>query len=453
MHSPSRLLLSPRSRGIVLGLIAVTLSLGGFQAGRRSVDAAAVANTIAIKPLDPVRDVAPSKQILFEHDQKPITVREIATVPFSELFDVLKSASREQLLAWARDLEHMPRGPRQRAAVTAYYKSLIQVDHRAAIDAILRAQNLPIRDVAISAVMASTPESLWADLNDMLDKLPHPRRGSFPQDLIWNWSRVDPVAVGKYYDKHPVEGEGENSGLYQLLFNWGKIDTAAAKEWLESDASHQKKEAFRAFVVAWAEADRGAAINYAIANASRPEFEPAVKDLSYYLLRLFPDDARTFVLLLPPEQARVALEEIAHTTTGIILHAEPDYQRPPDVVARWMSALPLDLWRDEIGAVVSAWMTEDAAAVTIWLNQLQPDARDAALADLCRSRWTDTAEETLPLGFTIRDQRLRDQVLGEFARKFGDTRDEAIAGVNDLNIPAAQKKYLIRIMPETRRER
>jgi hypothetical protein len=449
MPAPPRVLTQTRVQALLLGITAAALAIGGFEAGRHSVDAAAIANSMASKQSLSARDSSSLYKPLAEREQDRITVRDIATVPFSELYDILKSASREQLLTWARDLERMPRGPRQRAAVTAYYKSLIQVDHRAAIDAILRAQNLSMRDVAISAVMAATPESLWADLNDMLDKLPHPRRGFFPQDLIWNWSRVDPVAVGKYYDKHPVEGEGENSGLYQLLFNWGKIDTAAAKEWLESDASHQKKEAFRAFVVAWAEADRGAAINYAIANASRPEFEPAVKDLSYYL----PDDARTFVLLLPPEQARVAVEEIAHKTTGVILHAEPGYQRPPDVVARWMSALPLDLWRDEIGAVVSAWMTEDAAAAIIWLNQLQPDARDAALADLCRSRWTDTAEETLPLGFTIRDQRLRDQVLGEFARKFGDTRDEAIAGVNDLNIPAAQKKYLIRIMPEARRER
>lgn len=438
---------------MIIGLAAAGLAIGGFETGRYSVDAAASARKFSLEQNRPSSALQPRSDSIITREPTQVTIRDIATVPFSELYDVLKAASREQLLAWARDLEQMPRGPRQRAAVTAYYKSLIQVDHNAAIDAILRAQNLPMRDVAISAVMAATPESLWADLNDMLDKLSHPRRGFFPQDLIWNWSRVDPVAVGKYYDKHPVEGEGENSGLYRLLFNWGKIDTAAAKEWLESDASHQKKEAFRAFVVAWAETDRGAAINYAIANASRQEFEPAVKDLSYYLLRFFPDDARTFVLLLPLEQARVAVEEIAHKTTGVILHAEPGYQRPPDVVARWMSALPLDLWRDEVGALVSAWMTEDAAAATIWLNQLHPDARDAALADLCRSRWTDTAEETLPLGFTIRDQRLRDQVLGEFARKFGDTRDEAIAGVNHLKIPAAQKEYLIRIMPEARRER
>jgi hypothetical protein len=450
MHNPPRLLISPRSQAIVLGLIAIALALGGFQAGRRSVDAAAVAKTVAIEPSGPVRDFAPPRQTLFEHDQKPITVREIATVPFSELYDVLKSASHDQLLAWAHDLEQMPRGPRQRAAVAAYYKSLVQVDHHAAIEALIRAENLNMRDVAIAAVMAATPESLWGELNEMLDKLPHPRRGFFPQDLIWNWSRVDPVAVGKYIDRYPASGEDER--LYALLFNWARIEPIAAKEWLEGDTSHQKKDAFRAFTVAWAEADRDAAINYAVGNSTNAEFEPAVKELAYYLLRLFPDEAKRFVLLLPPDRAKAAVNQIVHNTTSVILHAPEDYQRPPDVVARWMAALPVDLWQDAIGGVVSEWLSRDADAATIWFNQLPPDARDAAIADLCRQGWTETAEPTISLGFTIRDKGLRDHVLGDFARSLGETRDEAMAAVDKLPISPAQKKYLVQIMPEARSE-
>jgi hypothetical protein len=450
MHNPPRLFISPRTQGIAVGLIAIALALGGFQAGRRSVDAAALAKTAAIEP-NTVRDVAPPRQTLLEHDQKPITVREIATVPFSELYDVLKSAPHEQLLAWARDLEQMPRGPRQRAAVAAYYKSLVQVDPHATIEALLRAENLNMRDVAIAAVMAATPESLWGELNDMLDKLPHPRRGFFAQDVLWNWSRVDPVAVGKYIDMHPAVGDDDR--LYALLFNWAKMEPAAAKEWLEGKPLHQKKDAFRAFAVAWAEVDRSAAINYTVANATNPQFEPAVKELGYYLLRLFPDDARTFVLLLPPDRARAAVDEIVHNTTSVILHAPEDYQRPPDVVARWMAALPLDLWQHAIGGIVSAWLSADADAATVWLNQLQPDARDAALADLCRQGWTESAEPTIPLGFTIRDKRLRDQVLGDFARSLGETRDDAIAEVDKLPLLPAQKKYLVEIMPEARIEK
>src|SRR6185437_3376672 len=116
-----------------------------------------------------------------------------------------------------------------------------------------------------------------------------------------------------------------------------------------------------------------------------------------------------------------AVEKISEITTRVILHAPEDYQRPPDVVARWMAGLPPELWQNTIGSVASEWLRTDADAATAWLNQLQPERRNVAVADLCRSRWTDDAEQTFSLGFTIRDQGLRDQVLGEFARKFGET--------------------------------
>ncbi len=128
-------------------------------------------------------------------------------MPFSELYDVLKSASREQLVAWARDLEQMPRGPRQRAAVTAYYKSLIQVDRRTAIEAVLHAQNLLARDAAIDAMTKASPESIWADLAEMTMQLIYPDRGWSGVDLIKNWSRVDPVAASQFIERHPFSAE------------------------------------------------------------------------------------------------------------------------------------------------------------------------------------------------------------------------------------------------------
>src|SRR5947207_15915742 len=136
MPAPPRGLTSPRTQAVIAGLVAVALATGGFQTGRYTVDAAAVANKTAAVPSQPPSEVVSRKDALAERQQDRIRVREIATVPFSELYDVLRSASRAQLLAWARDLERMPRGPRQRAAVTAYFKSLVQVDPRATIEAV-----------------------------------------------------------------------------------------------------------------------------------------------------------------------------------------------------------------------------------------------------------------------------------------------------------------------------
>jgi hypothetical protein len=440
----------------IISVVAVGLAIGGFEAGRKSIDAVAVAKTDAPEAVaQRSADSVSQKTTLLERDHSKITVREIATVPFSELYDILKSAPREQLLAWAADLEQMPRGPRQRAAVAAYYKSLIQVDHHAAIDAVLHAENLNLRDVAIVSLMKAAPESIWGDLAEMIEQLPHPRRlHSFsPVDPLSNWSRVDPVVVSRFIEKHP------DSSLYALLYNWGAIDPAAAREWLERDTSRHTEEAFRAFLTGWVEIDRAAAMEYAVNNSTRANFEGAVNELAYHLFRVSPDDASRLMSLLPPEQAKAAMKVVAHNTTSIILHAPEDYQRPPDVVARWMATQPVELWKDDIGDVLWGWVRDDADAATGWLDQLQPNVRDAAIADFCR-RGPESAEDprrfdekAIALGLTITDRTLRDEALGEFARRLGSTRDEAIEAIEQLGISNEQKTYLRKVMPEAVHER
>ena len=439
---------------MIVGIAAAVFAVGGFETGRNSVDAAAFARKFS-REQSRSSVLQPRSESIPAREPTQVIIRDIATVPFSELYDVLKSASREQLLAWARDLERMPRGPHQRAAAIAYYKSLIQVDHRAAIEAVLHAENLNMRDVAIVSLMKAAPESIWGELAEMIQQLSHPYRvgGSFPQDPLWNWSRVDPVAASKFIETHP------DSGLYPLLYHWGAIDPAAAKEWLERDTSRQTKDAFRAFLVGWAEIDRGAAMEYAVTNSARANFGEAVNELAYDLFRVSPDDASRLMSLLPPEQAKTAMKVVANNTTAIILHAPEDYQRPADVVARWMATQPVELWKDDIGGVIWGWMRDDAEAVTGWLNQLQSNVRDAAIADLCRSggeaaddpRRFD--EKAIALGLTITNQKLRDQALGEFARRLGTTREEAIEAIDQLLISNEQKAYLRKVMPEAVRER
>src|ERR1700741_2618919 len=175
--NPPHLLRSPRLQAAIVGLAAIALAAGGFEAGRYTVDAAALANSVATKSSERAADSASSKKTAVENQADRIIVRDIATVPFSELYDVLKSAPREQLLAWARDLDHMPRGPRQRAAINAYYKSLVQVDHRAAIEALLHSENLLMREIALDATTKAAPESIWPDLAEMMAVLPYTRRG------------------------------------------------------------------------------------------------------------------------------------------------------------------------------------------------------------------------------------------------------------------------------------
>jgi hypothetical protein len=447
------MLTGPRIKVLILGLLAAGFAVGGFQAGRQSVDAVALSKHPAQARVD-TPNLSQRDRVLAENPLGQGSVREIATVPFSELYDVLRSASREQLVAWARDLECMPRGPRQRAAVAAYYKSLIQVDHRAAIEALLHAENLNLRDVAINALLKAAPESIWANLAEMMEQLPYPGRGYSQEDLTLNWSRVDPLAASQFIEKHPfsteqrLPGEQDNR-LVSLLSNWGEIDPASARAWIEADPSRQTTGSFRAFVTSWAHVDRGAAIDYAVANAGRPTFASAINELSYDLVRVAKEDATRLVLLLPREQAIAAVENTARITTTTDTHDFPaDYQRPPDEVARWMVSLPVELWDHSIGAVAEEWLDRDATSARSWFDQLRPDLRDVAIANSCHEAISSyhSEDEVIKLGLTIGDRTLRDTALGELVRSFQITTPGAMSAaerINELSISEEQKAYVL----------
>ena len=438
-----------RTQAVIITIAAAGLALGGFQAGRYSVDATFGKHTGEDQADLP--NPSPSSEALATNGRDRITVRDIATVPFSELYDVLRFATHDQLLAWARDLERMPRGLRQRAAVNAYYKSLIQVDHRAAIDAVMQAENLNMREIALDALTKAAPESIWADLAEMTTVLPYPRRNNTREDIIWNWSAVDPVAAAQFITDHPVQGE--DGRLFSLMCNWGEINPEQARDWLDADPSRQTEDSFRALVGGWAEKDRAAAIQYVLANALRSEFGKAIDELAYNFFRNAKDEATRLILLLPPEQAKSALQHVSHMSTAVILGLPEGYQRPPQEVAPWMITLPPKLWNDAIGNVAGEWLKHDAASATSWLNQLQPDLRDAAIASFCRTAESESAEQAVALGETIVDRRLRDQALGQLARNLGQTREEAIEAVNALPISEKQKAHLRTVMVEERNGR
>ena len=243
MPAPPAVLKSTRAQVLLVGVAAAVLAIGGFQAGRYTVDAAAVANRTASIPSPSASDPA-SRRELLERAQDKIIIRNIATVPFSELYDVLKAASREQLLAWARDLEQMAEGPRRTAAIRTYYKSLVQIDPAIALAAVAQIKEKWIQQQAESALLTTAPESIWGDLAEFFETVPFPRDSW--ENPIRNWSRVDPVAVSHFIENHPknlAKDERDDDRVITLLGEWAEIDPTAAKEWLDADPSRQTEEA------------------------------------------------------------------------------------------------------------------------------------------------------------------------------------------------------------------
>ncbi|HKP01984.1 MAG TPA: hypothetical protein VJU77_01360 [Chthoniobacterales bacterium] len=351
----------------------------------------------------------------------------------------------------------MPRGPRQHAAVTAYYKSLVQVDHHAALEALSQATNLFMRDVGEDALLRAAPESIWQDVAVALAQMRYPARGWGREDVILNWSRVDPVAASKFIEGHPIRAEQkppdeEDPRVSSLLKNWGEIDPTAAKIWLEADTSRQTKEAFRAFLTSWGHVDHAAAIDYAVANQRKPNFEPAINELVYDFVRPAKEDASKLILLLPPEQAKAALKNVADITNPEVINPNldrpPDYQRPPDEVARWMVSLPAELWKESIGPVAQRWLADDTISATAWFDQLDRNSREIAIVSLCNARMSAPRDDVFKLAWTIGNPELREKTLGKVVRTLRRDYSDPIEAVDDFSISNEQKAYLRKVLLE-----
>jgi hypothetical protein len=447
-------LTSPRAQAVLAGLAAAVLSIGGFQTGRYTVDAAAVSNSTEALPSPSASDPA-SRRELLERAQDKIIMRDIATVPFSELYDVLKAASREQLLAWAHDLEQMAEGPRRTAALKTYYKSLVQIDPAIALTAVAQIKEKGIQQQAASALLTTAPESIWGDLAEFFETIPFPRDSW--ENPIRNWSRVDPVAVSHFIENHPknlAKDERDDDRVITLLGEWAEIDPSAAKEWLDADPVRQTEEALTTWVMGFAEHDRPAAANFLIAHATEENFTEAIRRFSYGLFLDARDQMMSFVFQLPTEQAHMAVQNVADKTAAFFIHDPGDYQRPPAEVAPWLVTLPTEFWTGAIGKVIGEWLLLDAPPAIRWVEQMAPRERDIALADLCRApeehqfggRPEEVVANIVQLGLNISDPKVRDESLATALRHLAYTDDDRQAAIEALPVTKEEKKYLRQLL-------
>jgi hypothetical protein len=451
MPDPPRVLTGARTHAVIIGAAAIVLAIGGFEAGRKTVDAAAVAKSMATKPAQPPADLVSPNATLLERDHSRITVRDIATVPFSELYDVLKSAPREKLLAWARDLEQMPEGPRRTAAIRTFYKSLVQIDPAIALAAVAQIKEKWIQQQAAAALLTTAPESSWGDLAEFFETIPFPRDSW--ENPIRNWSRVDPLAVSHFIENHPkklAKDETDDDRVITLLGEWAEIDPTAAKEWMDADPVRQTEEARTTWVMGFAEHDRAAAARFLIAHATDENFAEALRRFTYGVFLDARNEMQSFIFQLPPEQARMAVGNVAEKTAGFYLHAPEGYQRPPAEVANWLVTLPTDLWAGVIGKVIGTWLLFDAPPAIRWVEQMAPRERDIALADLCRApeehqfggHPEEVVAKIVQLGLKISDPKVRDESLATALRHLAYTDNDRQAAIEALPVTKEVKEYL-----------
>ena len=409
---------------------------------------------------EPTSTVMTPSRVVVSKDQStsPDLSRAIVTnagsVTFSALYDLLRAAPDEQILRWAGDLERMKEDPRRAAAVTAFYSALVQVNAKLTAQALLQTRNLKVRDIALAAAFKTAPESEWPTLAEITAQLPYARRSTRDTpDFVWYWAQSDPQAATEFVLRHEPPKAEDDQQFYMPVFTWAALDPHAAREWLEAHPETMIRHTIRALLDGWEAKDRAGAIAYAIENASNPQFREGIDELANTLLREAPDEGRDMVLRMPGDAAAACVKGVADITTAMILHGDPDYQRPAADVARWIVSLPTDLWKTSIGEVVAQWYRDDASQVHTWLNTLRVEDRDAVALDWCKNAsppWGNASPEemvaylsnVLRAGVAITDEGGREEAMRSFAEDMKYTAEAALAAVDELPISNRRKQHL-----------
>lgn len=380
-----------------------------------------------------------------------VIIRNIGTVPFEELFELLRSAPPATRTQWIKQLDEMPVGPKRSAALSSFYKTFVQLDPHAAAKSIASLHEKHSQLIAMSAMVGAAPQSAMGEMAAMLAKLPPGvfGRGSpnYLGDVLYDWSAVDPSAAARFLEENP-EVAARFAG--QLLINWARLDPDAARAWLEQQPeSVQTEDAFGSLIDGWAQGDETNALAFAIAHGGDEKFQRAINGWAHLLFLRSPEEARSFLLRLPNEARNRAIREIGNNTTYGEYDPSRSDTRPAEDIARWIITLPKESWRAGLGTVLDNWESQNAAGFSAWLAQLPPDTRDEMVVTYCQSGVSKDPDRAIPLLLNMSDPTLRDQALRQYlADRLPSSRDKAISVINKGVLSEAQKKQVINLLPQ-----
>jgi hypothetical protein len=408
----------PRRSWLALIALCLAISPFGFAVGHWSASSSRGRRDRAAESSAPIIAADRERTALEETaDYSSVTVENLGQVEFDQAFALLQSAPKKALLAWTKRLEALPAGPRKSAGITAFFKTLAQIDTRTAVDLALSLNRYDPRWTAIGAIGNATPAANLNEVARMYIELHEKKLGL--SNLIINWSRSDPTATADFLSGY--DGEVDNGDVAQLMASWAAVDSAAASEWLAKQLpSRRDEDVYAGFYSGWLEQDRAAALNTLRTRANDETLSKALKVVSMDLFKDSPGGARDFILTLPPSAQETAVSSVVGDVTAIYLSGTPDLQASD--VARWLITLPEDLWREAVGEVVNRWPDQDSAGRDAWIDQLPPDRHDAVLAAYCRAGNSYIQAQNIRMGLRIRDASLRQKTLRDL---FGNMEEEA----------------------------
>lgn len=437
----------PARPGIVAALALCAVAASSFFIGRKVELTAAEARTTRTILPAPALSASPKHEPLPYQNLHAI---DVIALSFPDFYEALRSAPNEARKKWAMELEQMPPGPRRTAAVTGFYKLLIQFDPDLAIRTIRQIQDEGMRNIALAGAADTVPgfamEKLAVAMAELY-KEPTGHSRNYLSELIEQWMDLDPAAVARFEEEHS-KGESSHPVSNDVISNWAQLDPNAAREWLEEHDEWKTPEYQRAFINGWYENDRPAAVAYVLAHASETDMRDSVGNILRGLYYDAKNEARKFVEALPDDRTRRAAFRAAFD--NIIYDEVEDGGEAafsPRAVAEWMVEFPPAYWKGRLQDVFK-WSRKPPREMISWIEQQSPAIQDTVAADYTPPSKASAAD-VLNAVLEVRDLRLRDQLLeGVFRRSYDISLEDLQEAIAKAPLSAEQRVHVLQLMAE-----
>jgi hypothetical protein len=385
-----------------------------------------------------------------------LAVSEILKLPFAAFYEALRSAPEEARKKWANEVETMPDGPRRIAAVSAFYKLLVQFDPVTAAKTISEIKDKSLRSLALDCAVEAAPGFAMRTMAELCLTVKTERSFTKLLDVLADWLLIDPTAVAQFIDDHPNPSSDQSLIPRELISALASLDPKAAKEWMDKNGRSDDPSDRRAFIEGWYENDRAAAVSHVLAHAKDPEMIESVGDVLRGLYFDSKDEARKFIEDLPDDTTRHAALKAAFENSILGDEEETgDREFTPRALGAWLTQFPPAYWQGTLGEIFK-WSKKAPETMLIWIQQQDPAIRAAVAAEYTPPFQKKTAEALMPV-LQVPDPLLRDQLLRAVFKHMDGLPADARAALTAAPISAEQKNHALQILAavevEQKRER
>ncbi|MEO5722489.1 MAG: hypothetical protein ABIR71_13615 [Chthoniobacterales bacterium] len=382
---------------------------------------------------------------------RQLAVTEILALPFWKFYEALRSAPEGAREKWASELAAMPDGPRRTAAVSGFYKLLVQFDPTAAVKAIRAIEDVKMQCVALGAAVDAAPGSAMPKIAELSLSLENATETvssrDYLLDVLFAWMEIDAGAVGRFISQHPeTEDYLHRLPIRQVLIpvltrTWAEADPAEARRWLKGRGSEGEDALLsEEFIDGWYVSDRAAAVAYVLAHSGESGFLGGVGAIVRNLYSDSREEAAKFVQSLPEDVGADALRE-AFRRHPLGSEEAGDTVRTSRAFASWMTTLPPAYWQ---GALGSAFFS--STEMLQWIEE-QPLAIREKASEEFRSLGDSTVSDAAAV-FQSASPDLQERLLTAMLRneRHAPSATEFQKSLDASSLSPSQQQRLLRIL-------